>query len=175
VAFGVSEPGGQSSNIYTARADGSDLRRLTNNTAGRGAGSAAWSPEGSLIAYISNQDGQGDIYVMRTDGSDQTNLTRSPAAELMSPVGHPPLEFSPDGKKLAFLSDREGNLDIFSINTDGSSLLRLTSDPRTELSPRWSADSRCLTFSSFSAATGRGAIFIVGADGTGLAELTTLR
>ena len=112
---------------------------------------------------------------MGLDGSNQTNLTRSPAGEFMSPVGHPPLQFSPDGKKLAFLSDREGNFDIFSIATDGSSLLRLTRDTVSEISPRWSADSRCLTFYSFSQPTGGGAIYIVRADGTGLAEPTKIR
>jgi Tol biopolymer transport system component len=175
VAFGVFESGGQVSNIYTARADGSELRRLTNNTPGRGSVSAAWSPDGSLIAYISNQDGYGDIHVMRPDGSNQTNLTRSPAGEFMSPVGHLPLEFSPDGKKIAFLSDREGNLDVFSINTDGSSLLRLTTNPGSEISPRWSADGRCLTFSSFSPSSSGGAIYLVRADGTGLVQLTKIR
>jgi TolB protein len=175
VAFGVFEAGGQVTNIYTAGADGSDLRRLTNNAAGRGSGSAAWSPDGRLIAYISNQDGQGDVYIMPQDGSNPTNLTRSPTVELMSPVGHPPLEFSPDSRRLAFLSDVDGNLDIFTIATDGSGLVRLSRNPETEISPRWSSDSLCLTFYSFSQLTGVGAIYLVRADGTGLAELTKIR
>jgi Tol biopolymer transport system component len=69
---------------------------------------------------------------------------------------------SPDGKKLAFMSDRSGSLEIWTSNQDGSSLVKLTSLGSCG-SPRWSPDSRWIAFDSTS--TGAPAIYIVPAAG----------
>jgi TolB protein len=152
------------------------LRRLTSNAAGTGAWSAAWSPDGNLISYVSNRDGNGEVYVMRPDGTGQTNLTKSPSGEFNGPVGNPPMAFSPDGKRIAFLSDRHGNSELFSINTDGTGLQRMTNDPGDETSPRWTEDGRCLTFySSRPSPAGGLSLYVVDADGTALAQLATTR
>jgi TolB protein len=62
-------------------ADGSGQRRLTHNTAGDYA--PAWSPDGRMIAFVSQRDGHfyHDIYVMNADGSGQRNLTQTGAQE----------------------------------------------------------------------------------------------
>jgi Tol biopolymer transport system component len=69
---------------------------------------------------------------------------------------------SPDGKKLAFMSDRSGSLEIWTSNRDGSSLAKLTNLGSCG-SPRWSPDSRWIVFDS--TRTARPAVFIVAADG----------
>jgi Tol biopolymer transport system component len=69
---------------------------------------------------------------------------------------------SPDGKKLAFMSDRSGSLEIWTSNQDGSSLVKLTNLGSCG-SPRWSPDSRWIAFDS--TITGRPAVFIVAASG----------
>jgi len=69
---------------------------------------------------------------------------------------------SPDGKKLAFMSDRSGSLEIWTSNLDGSSLVKLT-DLGSCGSPRWSPDSRWIAFDSTS--NGHPAVFLVRADG----------
>jgi TolB protein len=45
--------------------------------------------------------------------------------------------FSPDGKKVAFDSDRSGSSDIYTMNVKGTSLIRLTTDPATTLGADW--------------------------------------
>src|SRR5262245_61292450 len=78
--------------------------RLTNNTLTDS--EAAWSPNGTKIAYISNDFRTEQIYVMNADGSGQTNLTQNVGRNI-APV------FSPDGTKIAFYSNRAGNFEVF--------------------------------------------------------------
>jgi Tol biopolymer transport system component/DNA-binding winged helix-turn-helix (wHTH) protein len=69
---------------------------------------------------------------------------------------------SPDGKKLAFMSDRSGSLEIWTSNRDGSSLVKLTNLGGCG-SPKWSPDGRWIAFDAVP--TGRPSVFLVSADG----------
>jgi len=46
-------------------------------------------------------------------------------------------EWSPDGSKIAFQSDRDGDTEIYTMNADGSSQTRLTNSPGNDLVPDW--------------------------------------
>jgi Tol biopolymer transport system component len=153
--------------IYTVSLNGTGLMRLTHDTGTDFAPS--WSPDGSQIAFISSRDRNLELYVMKADGSGQTNLTRHPGGDFTSPQGSPPVAWSADGKKLAFLSDRDGNIEVYAVNTDGTGLLRMTRSPQLEVSPRWSADGACVTFWADSA------IWVVGVDGSGPTQPLSLR
>jgi len=72
-----------------------------------------WSPDGSMIAFMSAVSGSWDVYVIGADGAGLASLTSSPSND-----GLP--EWSPDGKKLAFLTDRDGVWSIYTMNADGS-------------------------------------------------------
>jgi hypothetical protein len=65
--------------IYSMNADGSDVRRLTNNPAPDY--SPAPSPDGRRIVFVSERDGNPNIYSMNADGSDQRRLTTSTVAD----------------------------------------------------------------------------------------------
>ena len=58
---------------------------------------------------------------MNADGSGQRNLTRNPGTE-----GPSAWAWSPDGRKIAFLTRRDGNWEIYVMNADGSGKRRLT-------------------------------------------------
>jgi TolB protein len=60
--------------IYTVRPDGSGLRRVTTNS-GTGAYQADWSPDGTHIAYASDQSGRSEIWLVEADGSNAQRLT----------------------------------------------------------------------------------------------------
>ena len=113
--------------IYVMNADGSEQRRLTRNKWADGF--PAWSPDGHRIAFTSTRDGNAEIYVMSADGSDQRRLTRNPADDGVGYLGWSSSAWSPDGREIAFASQRDGNDEIYVMNADGSGVRRLTNDP----------------------------------------------
>ena len=70
---------------------------------------------------------------MNADGSSPSPWTNSPADE-----GGP--AWSPDGTKIAFATNPDGNAEIYVGNTDGSNQARLTDAPGDDLMPAWSPD-----------------------------------
>ena len=67
-------------------ADGKNKRRLTKNNAPDWY--PAWSPDGTMIAFVSRRNGNSDIYVMDADGSNQKRLTKNQAGDT-SPAWQP--------------------------------------------------------------------------------------
>jgi TolB protein len=82
-----------------------------------------------------------EIYSNDTKGTNPVNLTKHPASDY-SP------EWSPDGKQIAFVSERNGNPEIYLMNRDGSGVTRLTDRPGGDLAPAWSPDGKKIVFSS---------------------------
>lgn len=68
--------------------------------------------------------------------------------------------------RLAFVSGRNGSVDIFTMNDDGSGLIQLTTSPDWEYGPRWSPDGRRLVYTSEMSATSEVSIYVMNADGT---------
>ena len=127
--------------VHVMNADGSGQRRLTSNGARNFA--PAWSPDGQRITFERRLGRRYDVpchgcgkaarfevYVMNADGSGPRRLTPSG----MQPV------WSPDGKQIAFVSERDGDLDIYVMKADGSEQRNLTrTKARLESWPTWSA------------------------------------
>lgn len=78
--------------------------------------------------------------------------------------------WSPDGKKIAFTSNRDGAGDIYVMNSDGSNVRRLTFTPQAESSSVWSPDGTKIVFDS--ARDGNREIYIMNADGSDQTRLT---
>jgi Tol biopolymer transport system component len=70
--------------------------------------------------------------VARVDGSQTLRLTFNAFAE-MDPT------WSPDGRRIVFVSYREGNADLFIMDADGNRQQNLTSSPSPDFTPSWSA------------------------------------
>jgi len=108
-----------------------------------GTGYAAYPGEDNgLIAFDSRRDdGIGDIFVMFPDGSGQANITSSPGRDTSA-------KWSPDGTRIAFMSQRTGGNEIYTINSDGSGLVQVTNTPGlfSEDNPTWSPDGSQIAF-----------------------------
>ena len=78
--------------------------------------------------------------------------------------------WSPDGRKLAFVSRRDGNSDIYVMNADGSGQENLTRQPANDSHPSWSPDGRKIAF--VSRRNGNSEIYVMNADGSGLRNVT---
>jgi Tol biopolymer transport system component/C-terminal processing protease CtpA/Prc len=113
------------------------------------------SPDRSEIAFISG----GDIWTVPANGGEARLLVSHPANE-SRPI------YSPDGRKLAFVSSRTGNGDIYVLSLSSGELKRLTFDDANELLDGWSHDGRWIYFSSTSRdISGMNDIYRVSADG----------
>ena len=78
--------------------------------------------------------------------------------------------WSPDGRKLAFVSQRDGNAEIYVMNADGSAQENLTRQPANDSHPSWSRDGGKLAF--VSRRDGNSEIYVMNADGSGLRNVT---
>ena len=148
----TSERGG-SADIYRVHPDGSGLERLTDDPAFDDQG--ALSPDGSTLAFVSTREG-GFANLWLQDLSSPSRHAR-PVAKTNAGSFRP--SWSPDGKWIAFTSDRDTtrarwdggweliqSTALYIVRADGSSLRRLTELGSYAGSPRWSPDGRRIVF-----------------------------
>ena len=100
-----------------------------------------------------------------------TTLAAPKAANDAGLGGAAGLLWSPDGRRIAFVSTRDGDPEVYVMNADGSSVKRLTRAAGEEFLVSWSPDGRKLAFQR-DRSTPRWAFFVMNADGTGVRKVS---
>jgi TolB protein len=156
--------------IYRMNADGSDVERLTPE-------SAAYkflrlSPDGAKLVFYTDLGLCYDIWVMDTDGTDLIQLTGVAAYERCNEMPH----WSPDGSKIAFHSSRQTEFgwDVYVMNADGAGVLNVSANPSTDYETEidlvrgWSPDGRVALLSY---RDGTPKMYLARVDGSGVDPL----
>ena len=123
------------------------------------------SPDERRSAFTSDRDEEGnlDVYVFYEGVPGFTRLTDDPGEDRF-------VEWSPDGQRIAFTSERDGQVDIYVMNADGSGVTRLTDDPGENRFGGWSPDGRRIAFDSDR--DGNFDVYVINVDGSGVTRLT---
>jgi TolB protein len=171
--------------IYTASADGSAPRRLTNY--GVYTAEATLSPDGKRMVFTSLKDGDLEIYTMNVDGTDMKRLTNRPGYD-----GGP--FFSPDGKSIVYRAwhptdtalttyqrllgqrmVRPNRMEIYVMNADGTNQRQITNLGGANFAPFFTPDGQRIIFSSNhkNPRSRNFDLFLVNMDGTGLEQVTS--
>ena len=126
---------------------------------------AAFDGRNGRIAFVRIQDGTDrEILSMKGDGSGTLQLTDN-EDEDYSPA------WSANGKRIAFISERTGNPDLFIMKADGTGVQQVTDTPDEEAAPAWSPFGTRIAYSLDPNFTDR-EIFTIGTDGTHRFKLT---
>src|SRR2546430_113950 len=151
------------------------MKSLLPLTAALAAGSAAlagcrdtaapFTPIPARIAFVSDRRlGQYDIWLMNTDGSVQLLTDHLAQDDWPS--------WSPDGTKIAFATNRDGNDEIYVMNADGTNAVNVTKSAFADDGPAWSPDGTKIAF--YSDRDGSDvAIYVMNANGSGVVKLTS--
>lgn len=110
----------------------------------------AWSPDGKNIAFSSNRNSlldnlifdDAEIYVINLDNYEIQQLTKA------RDYSNTP-SWSPDGQQIAFMSNRDGDWDIYIMNSDGTGMdENITKNTSSERFPSWSNDGKFIVYHS---------------------------
>ena len=136
-------PSDDNYDVIIMNSDGSEKKNITNTT---------WyekypqfSQDGSFIIFQAWRRGKMEIFFSNLLDENNINLTQNTQSHDIISHGN---AISPDGQKIVFTSERDGNRNIYLMNTDGTNQTRLTSHAAHDYEPVFSPDGLSIIFTS---------------------------
>lgn len=160
IIFSSRRESDRQSRLYITPSGGGQERALEQNFKPVIGVTPSWLKDGRVIYSGCIQESCG-LIAINPDGAGPTNITDHWSDS--QPAG------SPDGSRIAFMSQREGNWEIFVVNVDGSNMARLTNNRVNDGMPCWSPDGNFIAFASDEGGTW--GIWVVNADGSNRRKL----
>lgn len=152
--------------LFLANSDGSNEIRLPFE-----AGNSAWSYDSKKLVYQSRVVGENgaknfDIFIYSLESGTSENVVSHPGFD-----GDP--AFSPDGRSIVFVSDRDGNIEIYRKDLLAGQVARLTNSPGHDSYPSYSPDGTLIVFNSDRERENTD-VYAMRTDGSGLFKVTDL-
>ena len=127
-------------NLYSIQPDSTNLTQITDFRSNN----PDWSPDGSRLVFQSDHQNEPentpDIYLIDADGTNLVEILDDPEKIDYNP------RWSPDGSRILFLSSRTGNMEIFTIDPDGSNPVQVTDSKNPVSGAAWSPDGEKIVF-----------------------------
>lgn len=131
--------------VYIKALDDGTLLNLTNDNATDFAPST--SKKENVIAFLSDREGQVNLYSLDLDDDNLRNLTVDFKSDNIDSKGFDDANYwayktswSPDGDKITFTLMIDGDLEIFTVNKDGTNLTQITHNDDTDMTPFWTSE-----------------------------------
>ncbi|MGQ9910350.1 MAG: SdrD B-like domain-containing protein, partial [Candidatus Flexifilum sp.] len=148
--------------IYIASADGTSIRRVTNNDAADT--DPVWSPDSQRLVFESDSSGNWDLYILDVQTGVETQITRDPADDRNA-------DWSAAGNSIVFESTRDGRSQIYVYDLRTGETRRLVETTGAATNPVYSSSGTMIAFTHVEP-DGRTAIYVVQQDGSGLTRIS---
>ncbi len=170
IAFRLFQPGQARPDIYVARANGAGSTPLVDQAA-----MPSWSPGGRSLAFANLREGQRGISVVNVSEGLRGESDVRIVTRVSDDIPEEQPAWSPDGKQIAFTSQRDGTSDIWVVDARGGEPRNLTNHPGLDNSAAWSPDGKYIAFGSTrdSGSMEGGDIYVMDSDGSNVRRITT--
>lgn len=116
---------------FLVRPDGTQLRAVSGGATTLDERELVWSPDSQKVVFVERlPDAKSRLWVASVAGGEPVALTDGKSRDDMP-------AWSPDGKYLVFVAERQGDVDLWLMRADGSGQTRLTTAPGPDWLPRW--------------------------------------